>query len=124
MCPEKASWHASLARIHSNTQTCAKYPAAHMFAAAFRFQVSLSLPPPSPRALARPEELEVLLEMRVGEAAGLLCAGLGAVVARAAVAAGKALEGAVSAGVPAIRKAVSTVPQPCHMGGGEQGPDS
>lgn len=59
----------------------------------------------------------MLLEVRVGEAAGLLCAGLGAVV----VSAGKALEGAVSAGVPAIRKAVSSVPRPCHAAGGGAG---
>lgn len=55
------------------------------------------------------------MEVRVGEAVGLLCAGLGAAAGGTAVTAGKVLR-TISAGVPAIRKAVSTVPRPCPPG--------
>lgn len=55
----------------------------------------------------RPEELVVLLEVRAGEAEGLLGAGLGVVADRLAVSAGKVLDGLVSAGTPATRKAIS-----------------
>lgn len=71
----------------------------------------------------RPEELLVLLEVRAGEAEGLLGAGLGALADRLAVGAGKVLGGLLSAGASATRKTVShsTAPGPASQDEGRTG---
>lgn len=59
-------------------------------------------------------------EVRAGEAGALLRAGLGVAAGVPAASAGVP-DGTVSAGAPAIRKAVGTVARPCHTA---QWPDS